>query len=269
MQRLWNLGPGLKLLVSGETASVDANTLDTSRSATTVALTYSNSDGFSGITRNQFRLDSGTQHNRQFVTFNQIDWRLSPDYTLYAKFRYSKTEDRDTDELKAKIEERSLGFAYRPVKNDRLNLLAKYTRLLDLAPLRPGETTLSGRVLDVLSAELILDLTPDLQWVMKGVAQLEEDRSAGLAPTETRTYLAIQRLNVNVWRRIDLGLEYRLRTQKESDDSRQGWLSEAMWNLHKNFRVGAGYNFTDFSDDEFSRNDYSAGGWFIRLQGKY
>jgi len=30
-----------------------------------------------------------------------------------------------------------------------------------------------------------------------------------------------------------------------------------------------GYNFTDFSDDEFSNNDYSVKGWFLRLQGTY
>jgi hypothetical protein len=37
----------------------------------------------------------------------------------------------------------------------------------------------------------------------------------------------------------------------------------------ENFRVGAGYNFTDFSDDEFSQNDYSVKGWFFRVQGRY
>jgi len=42
-----------------------------------------------------------------------------------------------------------------------------------------------------------------------------------------------------------------------------------MWNVKKHFRVGAGYNFTDFSDDEFSPNDYSVRGWFVRVQGRY
>ena len=42
-----------------------------------------------------------------------------------------------------------------------------------------------------------------------------------------------------------------------------------MWNLHENFRIGGGFNFTDFSDDAFSTNNYSVTGWFLRVQGKY
>jgi len=49
----------------------------------------------------------------------------------------------------------------------------------------------------------------------------------------------------------------------------QGWLIEATWEVIRHFRVGAGYNFTDFSDNEFSPNDYSSQGWFIRVQGRY
>ena len=33
--------------------------------------------------------------------------------------------------------------------------------------------------------------------------------------------------------------------------------------------LGIGYNFTDFSDDELSANDYSLQGWFLRVQGRY
>jgi hypothetical protein len=42
-----------------------------------------------------------------------------------------------------------------------------------------------------------------------------------------------------------------------------------MWRPIKHLRVGVGYNGTDFSDDEFSANDFSVRGWFFRLQGTY
>ena len=86
---------------------------------------------------------------------------------------------------------------------------------------------------------------------------------------ESNTLLAIQRLNVDVWRPIALGVEFRLLGQREADDLRQGWLGEVMWKVQKHFRVGGGYNFTDFSDNEFSQNDYSIHGWFLRVQGRY
>ncbi len=69
--------------------------------------------------------------------------------------------------------------------------------------------------------------------------------------------------------KIDFGVEYRILTQDEAGDTLQGWLTEVTWELMKHFRVGAGYNFTDFSDDEFSVNDYSVQGWFFRVQGRY
>ena len=65
------------------------------------------------------------------------------------------------------------------------------------------------------------------------------------------------------------GLEYRVLGQHEARDRRQGWLNELTWDLTRNMRVGGGYNFTDFSDSEFSKNDYSVRGWFIRAQGRY
>ena len=82
-------------------------------------------------------------------------------------------------------------------------------------------------------------------------------------------YLMIQRLNYNFWKRLDLALEYRLRGERELDDRRQGWLSEFGWNLFGHMRIGAGYDFTDFSDDMYSDNDYTNQGWFFRIQGRY
>ena len=44
---------------------------------------------------------------------------------------------------------------------------------------------------------------------------------------------------------------------------------EVTYDLAKHFRAGLGFNFTDISDNEFSKNDYSVRGWFVRLQGRY
>ena len=96
-----------------------------------------------------------------------------------------------------------------------------------------------------------------------------EESFEALPNVETRSLLAIQRFNINIWRPIDIGIEYRMLEEMESGDRRAGWLSEAMWNLGQNLRFGIGYNFTDFSDNAFSQNDYSVSGWFFRVQGTY
>ena len=90
-----------------------------------------------------------------------------------------------------------------------------------------------------------------------------------LRPFESDTYLVIQRFNVVLKGPFDLGLEYRVLAQREADDRRQGWLTEFSWRVKRSLRLGVGYNFTDFSDNEFSQNDYSVGGVFLRIQGLY
>jgi hypothetical protein len=52
-------------------------------------------------------------------------------------------------------------------------------------------------------------------------------------------------------------------------DGERGVLLEAAFKPSKYARVGLGWNFTTFSDDELARYDHSAGGFFIRAVGEY
>ena len=68
---------------------------------------------------------------------------------------------------------------------------------------------------------------------------------------------------------LDIGAEYRILVQKLADDRKDGYLVEGMYHIQKYLTLGLGYNFTDFSDDLTSRNDYSVKGFFIRIIGKF
>jgi uncharacterized repeat protein (TIGR01451 family) len=269
LQRQWEPKPGFRFLLSGESSSVDGDAVDRDRSAIAAGVTYSSELGFTVTSRNEFRHESGDADRDQYVTFSRVDYRVSDALTALVKFRYSKTEDQDTDLVEAKIDERTIGLAYRPTRHDRFNSLAKYTHLLDYRPSSGGATSGAETVMDVVSLETLFQVSPRLEWVTKSAARSHEERLPGQPESESDTYLAIQRFNVNVWRPIDLGFEYRLLRQEEADDQRTGWLGEVMWKVKKHFRVGAGYNFTDFSDNELSENDYDAHGWFLRVQGRY
>lgn len=50
--------------------------------------------------------------------------------------------------------------------------------------------------------------------------------------------------------------------------AKQGFLVGVDRDLSKNFRIGAGYNFTEFSDD-LTDFDYDHKGWFLNLSGRY
>ena len=49
---------------------------------------------------------------------------------------------------------------------------------------------------------------------------------------------------------------------------RNGALLGVDRDISKNFRVGIGYNFTDFSDD-LTNFDYDHKGWFLNVVGRY
>ncbi len=268
-QQQWQLKPGLQFLLSGETGVIDADAGDTSRYSLAAGLRYTHAAGLTATTRNELRREWGVQNLRQFLTTNHLELKLNPDYTLLGKYRYSITHDHQDDSIQARFEERSLGIAYRPIGHDRFNALARYTRQSDQRPLNLVGTNYDEMSQEVASVEWSYELTSKLEWVDKLAVRIREEQSADYPVRETTTFLNINRLNYRVRPRIELGAEYRLLSVDETNDQRHGWATELSWRVMEHMRVGGGYNFTDFSDNEFSTNDYTVHGWFLRLQGTY
>ena len=68
---------------------------------------------------------------QQIVTTNRYTHHLTEEYTLFGKYNYSITESETTGETMAQFTEATGGLAYRPIYNDRLNLLSRYTYIAD------------------------------------------------------------------------------------------------------------------------------------------
>jgi hypothetical protein len=81
--------------------------------------------------------------------------------------------------------------------------------------------------------------------------------------------LWINRLDYNILRPVRIGVEYRLLSQRETDDTSAGWLNEITWDPARHMRLGVGYNFTTFSGDVVDRGEQTAKGWFVRAQSRY
>jgi hypothetical protein len=263
------LSEGFQFLLGGEYTEIDADPDTTSRYTVATGLTYTSPKGIKASTRDEVRKETGIEKRTQFLTSNRLEVKVTPDFTFLGKYRYSKTRDERTGETEARFEERSVGLAFRPVKSDRFNALARYTQLSDQRPLSLTGVEASETKSDVASLEWSWDLTRYLEWVTKEAAKLKREQTGDGESMKTHSYLSIQRMNVHIWKRIDVGAEYRFLYQDEADDMRQGWLTELTWEPVNHLRLGVGYNFTDFSDNEFSDNDYSVHGWFFRIQGKY
>ncbi len=269
MEKRWDAAKGLDVRIAGERSTINSGTGETSRNTIAASLSYAPISGVKASARNEVRRESGGVNRIQYLTSNIIELKLSPDYTVLGKYRYSLTLDRDLDRTEAKFDEKSIGLAYRPVAHDRMNAIAKYTHLSDQRPLSLGDMGSSVISMDVASMEWALDINKFIEWVEKGAYRIKAEETGDRPAITTHTYLIINRLNIRLWKPVDLGMEYRILAQKEADDSRQGWLSELMWEVVPNMRLGFGYNFTDFTDNEFSDNNYATQGWFMRVQGKY
>jgi uncharacterized repeat protein (TIGR01451 family) len=268
-ERQWDLTKGLEFSLAGEKANVSSDAEESSRYALAAGLFFTSDAGLKASTRHEVRNEKGSTDRIQYLTSNRIEVMLSPDYTVLGKYRYSITKDKTQDKTEATFEERSVGLAYRPVAHDRLNALAKYTYLSDQRPLTLGSSEFNITAMDVVSLEWSFDITKRIEWVEKGALKKKTEETGGRPELTTHTKLVINRFNVMVYKPIVVGLEYRILTQKEADDRRNGWLAELMWEPVKHIRLGTGYNFTDFTDNEFSDNNYSVEGWFLRVQGKY
>ena len=269
MRRRWDLGRGLDLLLLGERSEIDTAPEKTTRYALAVGLTFENSKGFSISTRNEIRREEGGRDLEQFLTTNRAEYLLNPDLKVLGWYRYSYTKDSSLSTTETEFNELSVGLAYRPVANDRFNALFRYTKQSNEPTFFQSQSNDSFTETDVLSADWSYQITPKLEWVGKQAIKFSEETTSGLPTVENDTLLTIQRFNYNFYRKYELGAEYRLRSQTLADDREQGWLVEFMWRPIKHLRLGVGYNFTDFSDDEFSENDFSVKGLFFRIQGAY
>ncbi len=63
-------------------------------------------------------------------------------------------------------------------------------------------------------------------------------------------------------------VEYRWLEVPEARSTRSGFLVSVDREIARNFKLGVGYNFTDFSDD-LTDLDYEFRGVFVNAVGKY
>jgi len=91
-------------------------------------------DGITAHARSEIRLENsthGTRNQNGFLFAGGVGVKTSDDWRLLTNINavLSKSRSRETSFNDTDYVETSIGYAYRPVKNDRLNYLFKYTWL--------------------------------------------------------------------------------------------------------------------------------------------
>ncbi len=268
--KVWTVNGGFK---AGRVRDDTVDTLGVQRSdfdryAPTLSIAYKD-DVISARTRGEVRIEESADKTRNQNTYlfaSGLSWKTSEDWRLLAhvdavisESQSSLTSFQNTDYV-----ESSLGYAYRPIAHDQLNMLFKYTWLYDM----PGNGQLiAGGTRDLLapaqrshivSGDLIYDLTPWLSIGAKygmryGEVRYRTDGKNGLGFDDnwqtSSAHLGVLRGDVRFLQDWSLLGEARVMHMPEAQTTDYGALVAVYRKVGKNLRLGVGYNFGIFSDD--------------------
>ena len=254
--------------LSLQRAVIDNNSPDEiERDTVSTGVVYQN-DRTRASSKFEFRWDEGAETDiRQWVTTNRLDYRSSPDFRWQGLFNGSVSDDRKLDE-DARFIEAGVGFAYRPVKNDRLNMLGRLTYLNDLPPL--SQTDRSDQRSTIASVEGLYDLNRVWSTGAKFAYRKSEirlQRNSGIW-IDNDAALASARLRYKALLGVDATVAYHWLGSASTEGVRQGALFTIGRRVGNNLTFSVGYNFTSF-DDDLTRSSFDAKGWFFNLIGTY
>jgi len=242
---------------------------DTLRQAVSANVAYVH-PRFKVFSKLELRQDEGSLIDRdQWVTSNAFEVKLSRDFTFQGRYNYGVTTDNLANVDESIYNEQSFGFAYRPLNHDWINALARYTHVRNLSP-TSQVLTQDDREDKVFAFQIVVDLNRHLTLTEKLARRDQTLTPALLASLESELKLWINRFDYHVTEKWDAALEYRLLAlEGAANNSADGFLIEVNRLLMGHLRFGVGYNFTNFSDDALTANDYEVQGFFFRIQGKY
>ena len=218
--------------------------------------------------------DASSSKRTSWLLKNSIKYQLSEDGRLIGKFNYAVSDSSLGDSYSGDYTEAGLGYAYRPVRNDRLNALFKYTYFYNVPA--ADQVTGAGAAADyiqrshIASVDVMYDLTH--RWTVGGkyayrLGQVALDRN-NREFFDSRANLYVLRADWHFVHRWDALVEVRRLDLPDAGDSRNGVLVGLYRHVGNHIKAGVGYNFSDFSDD-LTQLDYKHQGVFVNLVGKY
>lgn len=217
----------------------------------------------------EFRRDSGAERREQWVTTHRLMVRVNEDWRLAGRVNYADTEDRINPALGARLVEGNVGFAWRPHDSTDRALFGKYTVLLDRASAAQDGGAQVDQRSQVVALEGVFELGDRWSLAPKLASRWGEyrlGRGVGQWLDSRADFMALQ-LRYHLPGNWDALAELR-QLDARLGGTRRGGLLGVDRQLGEHFKIGVGYNFTDFSDD-LTDLEYDHRGFFLNLAGFY
>lgn len=269
----WNLG------ASGEFGTLhdSLSGAETDRKAIGIRLGYG-VDGMQWSSAIEYRRDDAEQpdttrtERTAWLFRNSFRYTLTPDWRVVGKLNHSVSDSSLGDFFDGGYTEAVVGYAYRPVRHDRLSALAKYTYFYNVPT--TDQVGLSGTAAEFIQKSHIaaLDLTYNItvDWSIGGkfayrLGQMSLDREQRKF-FDNAAQLVVLRADWRFRKGWESVIEGRMLDLPDVSQRRGGAVVAVYRYIGKNLKVGAGYNFTDFSDD-LTNLSYKHQGPFVNLIG--
>jgi flagellar motor protein MotB len=226
----------------------------------------------------EYRSDETEQPDLSFSTRetwlfrNNFKYQITPDSRLLGKLNHSESMSSLGQFYDGGYTEAVLGYAFRPIRHDRLNALLKYTYFYNVPT--TDQITLRSTAAEfiqrshVAAFDLTYDVTP--RWSLGGKyahrrGEMSLDRENPEFFDNTAN-LYVLRADFRFKQDWEAMIEGRLLDMPDLQDRRNGAVIVVSRYLNRHFKIGTGYNFTDFSDD-LTDLSFDHRGVFVSLTG--
>jgi flagellar motor protein MotB len=203
---------------------------------------------------------------------NNFKFQITPDWRLLGKFDHSMSNDSLGQFYEGGYTDATLGYGYRPVQSDRLDVLAKYTYFYNMPT--AGQVTPQDTAAQFIQKSRIasIDASYDLtqQWTIGGkyAYRVGEAALERVNPQffDNTADLYIVRVDWHFRQEWEGVLEGRALEMPDLNQTRSGALIALYRHLNKHVKAGVGYNFTDFSED-LTDMSFKSHGIFLNVVG--
>jgi opacity protein-like surface antigen len=252
----WRLAEGLRLSTNLERLASSTGNAN----AAGVGLEYTASELWKGSGRLEWRQDA---NNENWLMTLGLARKLDRDWTLLARDYVNRVSPRTAtggDRFQNRFQ---LGFAYRPVDNNKFDALGMFERKIDTD--RVGKTDAHT---DIFS--LRANYHPSRPWWVSGryAYKQVQELLLGSINDSYRAQLIGGRVTYDITNRWSLGALVTV-LQGQGGARQHAYGLEVGYVVMDNLLVTLGYNWRGFRDDDLTGSDYTNRGWVLGVRYKF
>lgn len=248
---------------------------DFDRRAVSIGVRYA-SETLTGRARLEFRQDiaddtSTRQNADTIIVTSELQYKLDDARRLQFSLDAVDTDTDESSVLDGSLIDARIGYAFRPITNERVNILAGYRYLYDMFGQEVDGVAGSGPVQKSHILDLAGNYDINRHWTIgaKIGARLTQSASdSTLSLTSNDAWLGVLNARYNVVHNWDALVELRHLEAIDAGSSDTGAMAAIYRHFGNNTKVGIGYNFASFSDD-IADLTFDDQGFFLNIIAKY